>query len=170
MQLLSAMEALHARDVLLRDLRPQNIFLTHRRGCRPVVKILDLGLSQLIPLERIQGEWDALRSAVGAHDGSGSLSIPYYLSPERTRGDHGIEPSSDLFVGAMIFYEALTGQKAFNASTFNSLLALIAQAQPIPLTVLRPDVPDDLGALVMRTLSANPRSRPASAKEMQSSP
>jgi serine/threonine-protein kinase len=35
MQLLSAIAAIHARDLLLRDLRPQNIFLAHRRGCRP---------------------------------------------------------------------------------------------------------------------------------------
>ena len=167
MQLLSVMETVHARDLLLRDLRPQNIFLTQRRGCRPVLKLLDFGLSRLIPLEKVQQQWDGLRAVVGANDGSGVLSIPYYLSPERTRGEHGLEPASDIFVATMILYEALTGQKPFNGATWNGLLAHIAQAQPTPLTVLRPDVPEDLAALLMRALSSNPRARPASAREMQ---
>jgi serine/threonine-protein kinase len=167
MQVLSAMEAVHAKDLLFRDLRPQNIFLAHRRGCRPVVKILDLGLSRLIPLEKVQAEWNALRGAVGASDVSGGLSIPFYLSPERTRGEHGIEPSSDIFIAAVIFYEALTGQKPFNGPSWNALLQQIAGSQPTPLSVLRPDVPEAVGALVMRAMSSKPKSRPASAREMQ---
>jgi serine/threonine protein kinase len=167
MQLLAVMEAVHARDLLLRDLRPQNIFLAQRRGCRPVLKVLDFGLTRLIPLEKVQQQWDGLRAAVGANDGSGVLSIPYYLSPERTHSEHGLEPTSDIFVASMILYEALTGQKPFNGSTWSMLLAQIAQAQPTPLAVLRPDVPEDLGALLMRALSSNPRARPASAREMQ---
>ena len=167
MQLLSVMEAVHAKDLLLRDLRPQNIFLAHRRGCRPVVKILDFGLSRLIPLEKVQAEWNALRGAVGASDTSGGLSVPFYLSPERTRGEHGIEPTSDIFIAAVIFYEALTGQKPFNGPSWNALLAQIAQSQPTHLGVLRPDVPEAVCALVMRALSSKPRSRPATAREMQ---
>lgn len=167
MQLLSAMEALHAREILVRDLRPQNVFLTQRRGCRPVLKLLDVGLWRMTPLERVQAQWDTLRAVVGANESTGLLSIPYYLSPERTRGEQGLEPSSDIFVAAAIFYEALTGQKAFQASTWSALLAQIAQGQPTPLSVLRPDVPEDLGALVMRALSSHPRARPASAPEMQ---
>ncbi len=167
MQLLSVMEAVHARDVLFRDLRPQNMFLAQRRGCRPVLKLADFGLARLIPLEKVLEQWDGLRATVGANDTSSLLSIPYYLSPERTRGEHGLEPASDIFVAAMILYEALTGQKPFNGSTWSALFAQIAQAQPPPLTVLRPDVSEDLGALVMRALSSNPRARPPSAREMQ---
>jgi serine/threonine protein kinase len=167
MQLLSVMEAVHARDLLLRDLRPQNVFLTHRRGCRPVLKVMDFGLARLIPLEKVQQQWDGLRAVVGANDVSGVLSIPYYLSPERTRGEQGLEPASDIFVATTILYEALTGQKPFLGSTWNALLTQVVQGQPTPLTVLRPDVPEDLGALLMRALSSNPRARPASAREMQ---
>jgi serine/threonine-protein kinase len=167
MQLLSAMEAVHAREVLFRDLRPQNIFLVNRRGCRPVLKVLDFGLGRLIPIEKVQQQWDGLRAVVGPNDASSLLSIPYYLSPERTRGDQGLEPASDIFVAATILYEALTAQKPFNGSTWSTLLTQIAQGQPAPLTVLRPDVPEDLGALVMRALSSKPRARPASAREMQ---
>ncbi|MBX3218753.1 MAG: serine/threonine protein kinase [Labilithrix sp.] len=167
MQLLSAVAAVHARDLLLRDLRPQNLFLVHRRGCRPLLKILDFGLARLTPLDRIQDEWDALRAAGGPSDGVGSTSIPYYLSPERTRGEHGIEPASDLFVAAVIFYEALTGERPFVSSSFNGVLVQVAQGRPPPLHEHRPDLPAELSAFMTRALSANARLRPASAKDMQ---
>ena len=167
MQLLAAMDAIHSRELVLRDLRPQNIFLSHRRGCRPVVKVLDFGLARLVPLEHVQKDWDALRAVAAPNDTSGSLSIPYYLSPERTRGEHGVDAASDIFAAGVIFYEALTAQKPFNGPTWSSLVGQIQQAQPTPLAVLRPDVPAELSALVTRALSAKPRSRPASAKEMQ---
>lgn len=167
MQLLSAIDAIHARDLLLRDLRPQNVFLVHRLGCRPLVKILDFGLARLIPLEKVQEEWDSLRAVVGASDGAGSLAVPYYLSPERTRGEHGVEPASDLFVAAVIFYEALTGRKPFTSTSFNGLLLHISQASPPPLADLRPDVPPALDDLVTRALAPSPRQRPASARAMQ---
>lgn len=167
MQLLSAMDAVHDRQMLLRDLRPQNIFLAHRRGCRPVVKLLDLGLARLIPLEKVQSQWDALRAVTGTSGVTGLLSIPYYLSPERTRGEHGIEPASDIFIAAAIFYEALTGAKPFTSSSWSGLLQAITTAQPTPLAVLRPDLPEELGSLIMCAMAANPRARPSSAREMQ---
>lgn len=167
MQLLSAVAAIHARDLLLRDFRPQNLFLVHRRGCRPLLKILDFGLARLTPLERIQDEWDALRSTGGPTDGAGATAIPYYLSPERTRGEHGIEPASDLFVAAVVFYEALTGERPFVSSSFNGVLVQVALGKAPPLHERRPDAPPELSAFLTRALSANPRLRPASAKEMQ---
>ena len=167
MQLLSAMDALHERQILLRDLRPQNIFLAQRRGCRPIVKVLDIGLARLIPLTRVEADWNVLRAMTSSADVTGLLAIPYYLSPERARGDHGLEPASDIFVAAIILYEALTGQKPFAASTWGGLMQQIVTAQPTPLGVLRPDLPEDLGALLMRALAASPRARPASAREMQ---
>ncbi len=167
MQLLAVMEAVHARGLILRDLRPQNIFLVPRRGCRPVLKILDFGLARLVPLEKVQAQWDSLRAVADDDDHSGALSIPYYLSPERVRGEQGVEASSDLFVAAVIFYEALTGQRPFTGGTWNALLSDITQGAPIPIGLLRPDLPEALSALVMRSLSTNPRTRPPDAREMQ---
>ena len=167
MQLLSAMDALHERHLLLHDLRPQNVFLAQRRGCRPVVKILDVGLARLIPLERVRAEWDVLRAVTSTADVTGLLAIPYYLSPERARGANGIEPSSDIFAAGIILYEALTGQKPFVSTSWNGLIQQITNAQPAPLSVLRPDLPEELGSLIMRALAAKPQVRPASAREMQ---
>jgi serine/threonine-protein kinase len=165
MQILSAVATVHARDLLVRDLRPQNVFLAHRRGCRPLVKILDFGLARLTPLEMVERQWESLPEADGAR--TGLSSVPYYLSPERTRDENSTEPASDLFVAAVILYEALTGERPFTAPSFEGILRQICQGRPVPLHERRPDVPVELSAFVSRALSANPRARPASAKDMQ---
>jgi serine/threonine protein kinase len=164
MQVLSAIAAIHSRDLLVRDLRPKNIFLSHRRGCRPIAKLLDFGLARLAPIERIQHDW----ASGPAHGAPGSTqAIAYYLSPERTRGEHGVEPASDLFVAGLILYEALAGERPFTASSFDALLAEIRQGKGAVLHEKRPDVSPELSAFIARALSGNPRMRWGSAKEMQ---
>ncbi len=166
MQMLSAIAAIHARDLLLRDLRPQNIHLVHRRGCRPLLKILDFGLARLIPLERLDQEWTT-GSASRHPTPPASTDAAFYLSPERTRGEHAVEPASDLFVAAAIFYEALTGARPFPGSSWNELVAALLQERAVPLDERRPDVSGQLSAFVARCLASDPRQRPSSAKEMQ---
>ena len=167
MQLLAVVAAIHARDLLLRDVRPQNLFLAHRRGCRPLLKVLDFGLARLTPLDGVEEEWEALRATVGAADAVGSTAIPYYLSPERTRGENGIEPASDLFVVGAILYEALSGARPFDGPTLESVLHQIRQGRATPLIELRTDVTVELSSFLARSMAPNPRQRPASAKEMQ---
>jgi eukaryotic-like serine/threonine-protein kinase len=162
MQVLSAIAAVHERALLVRDLRPQNVFLAHRRGCRPIAKLLDLGLGRLTPLEAVAEQWDADPKAASV-----SYPHPFYLSPERTRSEHGIDFASDLFVAGVIFYEMLTGSKPFSASTYNGLLLQIAQASPTPVSELRDHSLPELDDFVEHALSGNPRNRFSSAKEMQ---
>ena len=162
MQVLAAIAVVHERALLVRDLRPQNIFLVNRRGCRPIVKILDLGLGRLTPLEAVAEQWDADPKGAPV-----TYPHPFYLSPERTRSEHGIDYASDLFVVGVIFYEMLTGQRPFSASSYNGLLLQIAQANPTPVSELREHSLPDLDEFVEHALSGNPRHRFASAKEMQ---
>lgn len=167
MQLLSAITVVHGRDLLFRDLRPRNLYLANRRGCRPLLKILDFGLARLAPLDRIRQAWEARGGSADGADGIGPTAIPFYLSPERARGEHAAEPASDLFVAATIFYEALAGERPFVSSSWSSLLGQISHGKPAPLHERRPDISPELSAFVSRCLSASPRMRPASAKEMQ---
>lgn len=167
MQMLSAIDAVHSRDLLLRDMRPANLFLLNRRGCRPVLKILDFGLARLTPIDRIREQWEGLR-AMSSADGAGAVAIPYYLSPERARdGEHAAMPQSDLFVAAAIFYEMMTAYKPFDAPTFDGLVRQILGSTPQPIRNHRTDIPEDVDALILRTMSADPRRRPSTAREMQ---
>jgi serine/threonine-protein kinase len=159
MQLLSAVVAMHARDLLVRDLRPNNIFLVNRRGCRPLVKVLDVGLGRLVPLERLQDQWQTSGPQPGAH--------PHYLSPERARGEHLVEAASDIFVAGAVLYEALAGERAFGGTSWRSIVEQVTRGEPVPLHERRPDIPFELSQFVSRSLSPNPRTRPSTAKEMQ---
>lgn len=161
MQLLAAVTAIHGRDLLLRDLRPQNILLVGRRGCRPLVKILDFGLARLAPLEAIQQDWELRRT------NRSSAAIPHYLSPERTYSAEGVEPASDLFAVGIILYEMLAGERPFSSTTWQILIEQIRLGSALPIDTHRPDVPHDLPGFFARVLSPQPRHRPSSAKEMQ---
>jgi len=167
MQLLSVIDTIHTRALLLRDLRPQNLFLVHRRGCRSLLKILDFGLARLLPIDKISEQWDALR-AVTTADGAGAQAVPYYLSPERVlEGENAVEPASDLFVAAVIFYEAMSAHRPFDGATFDAVVHAITSEEPQGLSSLRPDVSPELEDIVARALSKDPRARPQSAREMQ---
>lgn len=159
MQLLSAIVALHSRELLVRDLRPCNVYLVHRRGCRPLVKLLDVGLGRLAPLDRLQDHWSLMGPQPGGH--------PHYLSPERARGEHLVEVASDIFVAGAVFYESLAGERAFGGTNWRTIVEQVLRGDPVPLHEKRPDVPVELSQFVSRALSPNPRSRPATAKEMQ---
>ena len=159
MQLLSAIVALHAREILLRDLRPCNVFLVHRRGCRPLVKLLDVGLARLSPLDRLQEQWTNAGPQPSGH--------PHYLSPERARGEHLVEAASDIFVAGAIFYEALAAERAFGGASWRTILDQVTRGEPMPLHEKRSDIPVELSQFVSRCMAANPRQRPATAKEMQ---
>lgn len=159
MQLLSAIVALHAREILLRDLRPCNVFLVHRRGCRPLVKLLDVGLARLSPLDRLQEQWTNAGPQPSGH--------PHYLSPERARGEHLVEAASDIFVAGAIFYEALAAERAFGGASWRTILDQVTRGEPMPLHEKRGDIPVELSQFVSRCMAANPRQRPATAKEMQ---
>lgn len=159
MQLLSAIVALHARELLIRDLRPNNVFLVHRRGCRPLVKLLDVGLARLAPIEKLQEEWSTL--------GPMTNGYPHYLSPERARGEHLVEVASDLFVAGAIFYEALAGQRAFDGQSWRAISDAACTLDPRPLNERRNDVPPELGQFLARAMAKDPRKRPSTAKEMQ---
>lgn len=166
MQLLSLLETVHARGILVRDLRPTNLFLVSRRGCRPLLKALDLGLAGLLPLDRIRDEVEAER-LVGRSPASPAALLPHYLSPERARGEPFCEVASDLFVAAAIFYEILAGERPFKGDSWDAVVASVSHGHPLPLADLRPDLPEPLSALVSYALAADPRARPASAREMQ---
>jgi serine/threonine-protein kinase len=163
MQLLSVVAAVHARDLLLRDLRPHNVFLAYRRGCRPLLKVLDFGLARLVPVERMRQEWNGGRVRKGPE----MSSVAAYLSPERARGEHAVVPASDLFAATTLLYESLAGERPFAGGSFDVLAAQICQGAAIPLDQRRTDISPELSAFVAAAFSPDPRARPASAKEMQ---
>ncbi|WP_437521171.1 serine/threonine-protein kinase [Sorangium sp. So ce726] len=156
-QIASALEAVHAKGIVHRDVKPQNILL----GARDQVKLIDFGLAK-VNVELLSTE---SREAAGkgqdltaADQVLGTLS---YLAPEAVRGMDAVDARADLYALGIILYEMLSGRSPFDASDGQSSFRrrLIEDAPPLrqraPGSGIRPEVE----AFVMRLVQRDPIQR-----------
>jgi serine/threonine-protein kinase len=146
--LLQACEAVaeaHAARIVHRDLKPGNLFLTRRADGSPLVKVLDFGMSKVVAAE-------------GApHDGSltspaAMLGSPWYMSPEQVKASKYVDHRTDVWALGVILYRLTTGGQPFEAETLSSCLVKIVTDPPIPPRARRPDLPEQLQAVILRSL------------------
>ena len=88
-----------------------------------------------------------------------------YLSPEQARGAP-VDPRSDLYSLGIVLYEMLTGEVPFTGDAPVEIAMKHLSAIPEPPSNIRPEVPHDLDAVVLRALAKNPDQRYDSAEEM----
>ena len=144
-----ALAAAHARGIVHRDVKPENLFLT--RDGR--LKVLDFGLARELPIA-VGGEDDpTLPSPTRAGLVLGTLG---YLSPEQARGE-AIDGRSDIFSLGCVLHEALSGRRAFAGKTAQDLIAAVLKDEPSDLAASRPDAPAALTHVVQRCLARSPR-------------
>ncbi|HEY8091929.1 MAG TPA: protein kinase, partial [Polyangiaceae bacterium] len=153
---LEACEAIaeaHAAGIVHRDLKPGNLFLGTRPDGSPLVKVLDFGVSKLLPSAS-----RALRDEVktGPHVVMGS---PLYSSPEQLRAASGVDARSDIWALGAILYEMLAGEPPFVAETFVEACAKIAHSPFRPLCKRRPDLPPGIDAVLAGALAKTPEDR-----------
>ncbi len=145
MQLCRALEAVHARGVLHRDVKPQNILIT----TQGLLKLSDFGVA-------------ALRDAVGAAgSGSASPGTPAYMAPELLFGEPAGVPA-DLFAAGVVLHESVTGRPPFEGRTPTALAAAMLRDDPLPIAT-DGSVPSALGKVISAALAADPAQRPTSA-------
>ena len=154
-----ALAAAHRRGVVHRDLKPSNVFLHRGRGgAGPVVpKVLDFGVSKF-----------AEKDGVSALTVEGAmLGSPMYMSPEQAMGAADIDGRTDLFAFGAVMFEAVVGQRCFDAPNFNALLVTIATRQPLEIDRLAPHLPEALRSLVRDCLQTDPARRLASFDDVE---
>src|SRR5713226_9765868 len=118
-QILDALDAAHRKGIVHRDLKPANILVT-KQG----IKLLDFGLAkQSAPLT----EADATLSASLTGEGQ-ILGTPQYMAPETLQGNDA-DVRSDLFSFGCVFYELLTGKRAFEGHTAASVIGAILERE-----------------------------------------
>ena len=162
--LLQACEALaeaHTSGIVHRDLKPANLFLTHRADGSPCVKVLDFGISKLVPaaqrISRFQTQGTLPNTVMGS---------PPYMSPEQMQSSKDADERSDIWSIGAIMFEMVTGRPPFEAETITALCARILRDPPPPLAQLRADVPPGLESAVLRCLQKEPRDRFANVAEL----
>jgi serine/threonine-protein kinase len=148
MPALRGVAAAHAHGVIHRDLKPDNIFLCRTAEGEPLEpKVLDFGISKITgPQAR-----DHSLTRSGA-----VLGTPYYMSPEQVRGARDVDERADVYAFGVMLYEALTGQRPFDAETYNQLILKIATETPAPMTSLNPAVDERLVAVIERAMAREP--------------
>jgi serine/threonine-protein kinase len=146
----------HARGVVHRDIKPDNILLD---GVDGRALVTDFGIARAAAEG---GGGDATRlTATGM-----AIGTPAYMSPEQAAGDKEIDGRTDLYALGIVAYQMLTGEPPFTGTSTPALLVKHLTEQPVPVRQRRPDVPADLGAIVMRLLEKEPARRFASASDL----
>lgn len=140
-EIADALHYAHSHNVIHRDIKPSNIMLD-RQG---KIIIADFGISK----DMSDSDLTAPNTILGS---------PRYMSPEQIKGDP-VDARSDLYSLGLVFYEMMTGNHPFKGK--DSTAIYYAQAHEIPARpeTQRPDIPRDLGAIIMKLLEKIPDSR-----------
>ena len=146
-QILGALSFAHRNGIIHRDIKPHNIVV----GGDGRLKVTDFGIA---------------RSGASQMTEAGSIvGTAQYLSPEQARGAP-VDPRSDLYSLGIVLYEMLTGNVPFTGDTPVEIAMKHLSQIPEPPSKLRPEVPHDLDAVVMRALAKEPDQRYGSTEEM----
>ena len=119
--------AAHARGIVHRDVKPDNVFLTADGR----VKVLDFGIARELPEASASGVTGAATAA--PHTATGMvIGTVSYMSPEQTRGEP-VDARSDVFALGSVLYEMLAGRRAFFGGTpAETLVSILRDEPPTP--------------------------------------
>ena len=154
LEVADALAFAHARGVIHRDIKPDNILLDSIDG-RALVT--DFGIARAASDSGEASRLTATGMAIGT---------PAYMSPEQASGDRDLDARSDLYSLGIVAYQMLAGEPPFTGGTTPALLVKHLAEVPVPVSLRRPDTPDDLSQIVMRCLEKSPEHRFQSAGEM----
>jgi serine/threonine protein kinase len=144
-----ALAAAHARGVVHRDLKPQNVILADGAVERP--KLVDFGLAKA---------WNNAAATTLTQTGL-IIGTPAYMAPEQARGSADVDARVDAFALGCVLYECLTGTAPFVAAHVWATLAKVLFDDPIDVRDVRAETPPELAELVISLLAKDPTRRPS---------
>jgi eukaryotic-like serine/threonine-protein kinase len=143
-QVADALHHAHARGVVHRDIKPENILMQDGHAV-----VADFGIAL------------ATQPPDGARLTPNGLSVgtPQYMSPEQAAGDVSVDARSDVYALGAVAYELMSGEPPFGGQSAPQVLARVLTETPRAITMMRPNVPRAVDAVIQRALAKLPADR-----------
>lgn len=155
----------HSRGVIHRDLKPSNILL----GPYGETLVVDWGLAKVVGRDLPEPTAEATLRPATASGSSETLAgtaigTPAYMSPEQAEGRvEELGPATDVYSLGATLYCLLTGRPPLEGEVA-SVLRRVERGEFPPPRRVRPEVPPELEAIVLRAMATNPRDRYATPR------
>ncbi len=158
-QIASALSEAHARGIVHRDIKPDNVML-RRDG---IVKVLDFGLAKLTE-GRETGPEESTRALIKTSTGV-VMGTVAYMSPEQARGLQ-LDARTDIWSLGVVLYESIAGHSPFEGPTSSDSIAAILEREPQPITDHSPQAPEELRRIISKALRKDREERYQVVKDM----
>jgi serine/threonine protein kinase len=158
-QICRALGAAHARGVVHRDMKPENVFLVTESGAPGMpstlrAKVIDFGISKV-------GDSKGTLTKTGV-----VIGTPAYMPPEQARGNH-VDHRADIYAVGAILYRVLTGQKPFDGGDVVATLTSVVVDEPTRPSTIERTISPGLELVIQKAMAKDPGERYASLAELE---
>ena len=155
----------HGHGVIHCDIKPANIYMIGRT--QP--KVLDFGIARVANQqnqpEPLPSAFDEVDIPSDASESPAELGSPYYAAPEQMRGQT-LDARCDVYGVGVVLYELLTGRRAFDGRSLESIRHAVLEADVVPAHMLNRNVNAALSQIVVRAMARDPAQRWKSARQL----
>ncbi len=144
LQTAEALAEAHSLNIVHRDVKPTNLFVTWRPDGSSLIKVLDFGISK-----------SPMGTDMQLTQTQSLLGTPAYMSPEQMRSARLVDARSDIWSLGTVMYELIEGRRPFEAESFSEMCVKVAVDAPAPMT----NAPPELEQVVLRCLAKSPEQR-----------
>lgn len=143
-QICGALKHAHDIGVIHRDLKPANLVVDENWR----VKLVDFGIAKIF------GDSNTVAGSL--------LGTADYMAPEQATSE-GITQRTDLYALGSVMYAMLSGRAPFTGKSVTQVINALQRDRPVPIDLIRPDVPPELVELIHELLEKSPDDRPPTA-------
>jgi len=153
-QCLLALGEAHRKGIVHRDVKPENILVERGTMNDDVARLCDFGIAKIVNVEATDH----------GLTGGAVIGTPHYMAPEQAAGDH-VDARADLYAVGSVLFEALTGERLFDAETSMQVIMMQVTQAPDPPSKRRPGLAAPVDAIVLKALAKVPGQRFQTADE-----